>query len=114
VSQSRGGGLRILMSSTGACRYGTSRASAPPSVEGNARLDAEVTTHFAQRVAPQQGASEPSSPHNLQAARAGVHAFSPSPRLVVGSTHSRARSKSMARTGRAVVAPLGRIRWRPV
>ena len=37
-----------------------------------------------------------------------------SPRLVVGSTHSRARSKSMARTGRAVVAPLGRTRWRPI
>ena len=40
LESSRGGGLRILESSTGACRYGTSRASAPPSVEDNARLDA--------------------------------------------------------------------------
>ena len=40
LESSRGGDLRILESSTGACPYGTSRISAPPSVEDNAYLDA--------------------------------------------------------------------------
>ena len=94
-----------MESSTGACRYGTSRASAPPSVEDNARLDAAADRAVAlpRRLITMLDMSAHRRTRRLAASTAADYRMFKNAENVRSPLPDRSRSPCRGRHGRALV-----------